>query len=456
MYKFNPKIFLWSSPLYCIDPERSFYHSIFLKESPKIFRLFFALVFLIRSLFTGLKQIAKNKIIGCKYISAREPKYVIYLPSAFLDISNKNCNYFPSAPKSCSYLVTDHPNTIPRNFISLMISLFGEITPVFRRINSSGSRLIRLSSWLIYLSYFLSLEVLSNYILACSVDSLCNSQSDIKHICLHEMHPYSRVVYGVSSSHDSFSIAIQHAFIHRTRLLFDIKSLPFRPYLPDLFFIWSTETLNQMISFGWSNDKFRFCASERYSESLLINENESIDNRFLSSNNKNSKIKSNMVLFIPSLLRADFYLCIQSAFFLRTQFPDLKLVIKFHPSFKLSVQDLFLILKLLRLKIKLEKDSIQSLSLLKPLTFAYSSTAIYESAFYGCSSFLIPTFSIFNKSELVLKDKLYSIVKDFLSSKILNHINDDLYISPERAYSFFGLNRTKMFSILDNDNETSS
>ena len=57
MKKFEANIFLWSSPLLCIDPERSSYDYSFLSSNLKKRKLLTAASFLIKSTIRGLKKI---------------------------------------------------------------------------------------------------------------------------------------------------------------------------------------------------------------------------------------------------------------------------------------------------------------------------------------------------------------------------------------------------------------
>ena len=79
----------------------------------------------------------------------------------------------------------------------------------------------------------------------------------------------------------------------------------------------------------------------------------------------------------------------------------------------------------------------------------YSSTAIFEAALYKCPSFFIPTSLKYNGNELILKKNLLTIAKQYKKGKILEQIKNPLYISAERSYSFFGLERNNFFSTID-------
>ena len=57
MKRINPKVYLWASPLFCIDPERSHYHYQFIKNDNKRNYIFSAFKFFLRSSLSGLKKV---------------------------------------------------------------------------------------------------------------------------------------------------------------------------------------------------------------------------------------------------------------------------------------------------------------------------------------------------------------------------------------------------------------
>ena len=99
--------------------------------------------------------------------------------------------------------------------------------------------------------------------------------------------------------------------------------------------------------------------------------------------------------------------------------------------------------------IKFTNENLIELFKKNPLTFSYSSTAIFEAALYKCPSFYIPTSLKYDGNEFVLKNPLLTIAKQYKKGKILEQIKNPLYISSERSDSFFGLERSNFFSIID-------
>ena len=127
----------------------------------------------------------------------------------------------------------------------------------------------------------------------------------------------------------------------------------------------------------------------------------------------------------------------------------MKIIIKIHPSFNLSIIDRIITLYLSLRSIKVTDSNLNELFKKKPLTFTYSSTAIFEAALYKCPSFYIPTSLKYDGNEFVLKNPLLTIAKQYKKGKILEQIKNPLYISAERSYSFFGLERNNFFSTID-------
>ena len=91
--------------------------------------------------------------------------------------------------------------------------------------------------------------------------------------------------------------------------------------------------------------------------------------------------------------------------------------------------------------------SLNDLFKSKPLTFTYSSTAVFEAALYKCPSFFIPTSLKYNGGELILKNIFQNIVEQYKKGIILEQSTNPLYISADRSNSFFGLERDNFFSI---------
>ena len=168
MKKINPKIFLWASPLFCIDPERSNYHYLFIKNEKNRNYIFSAFKFFFRSTLSGLRKILNNKIDSIKFINKKDSKFVIYSPKTFIDLNDNKCSYFPNAPDNISFIV-DEKVKIKRNILFLFFQLFKKITPFYLEFirDENFSKKITLS--LIYLSYFFSLEVISHYYLAINI-----------------------------------------------------------------------------------------------------------------------------------------------------------------------------------------------------------------------------------------------------------------------------------------------
>ena len=106
MKRINPKVYLWASPLFCIDPERSHYHYQFIKNDNKRNYIFSAFKFFLRSSLSGLKKIFNKKIDGTRFIDKEDSNFVIYSPKVFLDLINNKCSYFPNAPKNISYFIS--------------------------------------------------------------------------------------------------------------------------------------------------------------------------------------------------------------------------------------------------------------------------------------------------------------------------------------------------------------
>ena len=116
------------------------------------------------------------------------------------------------------------------------------------------------------------------------------------------MHSYSRIVYGVTSITKSKSITLQHAFIHPTRLLFDLRNIKVKPYLPEIIFVWSEESKKVLIEFGWPESKIQFCSAERFLKYKKpdINSNSKVSTLLLSDMDK---LSSKKVYFYPITIK---------------------------------------------------------------------------------------------------------------------------------------------------------
>ena len=84
------------------------------------------------------------------------------------------------------------------------------------------------------------------------------------------MHPYSRIVYGVTEACNAKSITLQHAFIHKTRLLFNLREKSLQKFLPSNFYVWCNEAQDHLLQFGWPKIRIKFCATERFSYILIL------------------------------------------------------------------------------------------------------------------------------------------------------------------------------------------
>ena len=124
-------------------------------------------------------------------------------------------------------------------------------------------------------------------------------------------------------------------------------------------------------------------------------------------------------------------------------------MIKIHPSYKLSFIESLITLYLSLKSIKYTKSNLNDLFKKRPLTFTYSSTAIFEAALNKCPSYFIPTSLKYNGNELVLRNILLKIADQYKKGKILEQSSNPLYISAERSNSFFGLDRNNFFTIID-------
>lgn len=449
MNHLKASIFIWASPLFCKDPEKSSYEYCLLNPLFKKRKIIYSFIFFARSLYYGLKKVKKRKISRCKFLDIDFRKNIVYLPSSFINTQDKFCSYLPSAPDDISYLIIDNESKLSRNFLKICFELFLYILPEFVRFNKKNNYLDRFVNWILLFSYFLSLDALTHYYLAIYIYDLSISHPKANHICLHEMHPYSRIVYGVTSITKSNSIALQHAFIHQTRLMFDLRNIKIKPYLPRTIFVWSEESRNALYKFGWPLAKIKFCSSQRFLKHKKLDMNEYFKNSSLCLEDLNKITNEKFFLFIPSLLKEDFKLSIISALLLRSVYKDTKIMIKIHPSYKLSSIERLITLYLSFKCIKYTKLKLDELFKKRPLTFTYSSTAIFEAALHQCPSFFIPTGSKYNGNELVLKNILLNIAENYQKGKILEQSANPLYISAERSNSFFGLEKSNFFTFID-------
>ena len=337
MFKINPKIYLYASPVCFIDPERSMYHNSFLNKNQKKIKLIYALFFWGKSILIGFKKLLNRKIEGIEFINKPNSKFVIYCPDSFLNKNDYKCFYFPSAPLNTSYFIVNKNKSLPNNILSLSIKLFKEIKPYFVKTIDKTNKYEKLILWLIFLSYFFSFEVVNHYYIACGVSDLCKNRPKIKHICLHEMHPYSRIVYGVTSLNDSTSITLQHAFIHFSRLQFQLKDNLLAPYLPNYFYVWSDESRKTLINFGWPGSLIKICSTERYLFLRSLKKeikNKKLLNKAIISDRVNKDFN---IIFIPSLLNTDVNLSIKASKIIRESYPKLKIYIKLHPNTKVNI-----------------------------------------------------------------------------------------------------------------------
>ncbi|MBO6971806.1 MAG: hypothetical protein JJ840_07545 [Prochlorococcus marinus CUG1431] len=449
MKQLNPDIFLWASPLFCKDPEKSSYEYSLLNPLIQKRKIIYSFIFFTRSFYSGLKKISKRKIFKCNFFNSGPRKNIVYLPGSFINNKEKNCPYFPSATNETSFLIIDNESKLSRNFLKICFKLFLFILPEFIRFNKKNNILDRFVNWILLLSYFVSLDALTHYYFALYIYDLSISYPKANHICLHEMHSYSRIVYGVTSITRSNSTTLQHAFIHPTRLMFDLRNIKIKPYLPVTIFVWSEESRNVLFKFGWPAAKIKFCATERFLRYKELSMNSDLKESSLFLNYLKNPEKEEIFLFIPSLLKDDFKLCIISALILRSIYKDIKIMIKIHPSYKLSFIESLITLYLSLKSIKYTKSNLNDLFKKRPLTFTYSSTAIFEAALNKCPSYFIPTSLKYNGNELVLRNILLKIADQYKKGKILEQSSNPLYISAERSNSFFGLDRNNFFTIID-------
>ena len=449
MKHLKASIFIWASPLFCKDPEKSSYEYCLLNPLIKKRKIIYSFIFFASSFYSGLKKIRKRKIFKCNFLNSEPRRNIVYLPESFINVEEKKCPYFPSATKETSFLIIDNESKLSRNFLKICFKLFLFILPEFIRLNKKNNYLDRFVNWILLLSYFVSLDALTHYYLALYIYDLSSSYPKANHICLHEMHSYSRIVYGVTSITKSKSITLQHAFIHPTRLMFDLRNIKIRPYLPVNIFVWSEESRNVLLKFGWPAAKIKFCSTERFLENKKISMNSDLKVSSSLLNHLNEATNDKIVLFIPSLLKDDFRLCVVSALILRSIYKDINIMIKLHPSYKLSILESLFTLYLSFKSIKFTNSNLIELFKKRPLTFTYSSTAIFEAALNQCPSFIIPTCFKYNGNELVLKHILLNIAEQYKKGKMLEQSANPLYISAERSNSFFGLERNNFFTIID-------
>ncbi len=445
MKRINPKVYLWASPLFCIDPERSHYHYQFIKNDNKRNYIFSAFKFFLRSSLSGLKKIFNKKIDGTRFIDKEDSNFVIYSPKVFLDLINNKCSYFPNAPKNISYFIVDEKVCIKKNTFRIFFKLFMQISPFFWDFIRDENVSKKITLTFIYLSYFFSLEVISHYYLAINISKICILKNKLKHICLHEMHPYSRIVYGVTEAYKVKSLTLQHAYIHKTRLLLNLREKTVQKFLPSIFYVWGKESKNHLLHFGWPKDKIKLCASERffYSSYKKNYSNEEKTNKNL--NLKDNKIFS--ILFVPSLLNLDYQLAIQSSSLIRKLYPNIDIYIKLHPSHKINIFGQILICIFSFKSIKISKNISYDLKN-KPLIFSYSSTAAYEAPFNDCQSFFIPVMQT-ETYESINKNEIISIVKKFVNGELVSEYSNPLYISLKRSINFFGKKNESFFKLIN-------
>lgn len=447
MKKFEAKIFIWASPVFCNDPERSLYDYSLLNSKVNYRKLLYAFIFFSKSIFTGLKKIKKGQIQTCEFIYNSPINTIVYSPNSFINRKEFSCKYFPSLGKNSSFLIIDAEKKLQTKYLQVLVELWKYISPEFCKFNKNNKFLKRIINWFLFCSYFISLDILSHYLLAIKVYELSKKYSKSKHICLHEMHSYSRIIYGILNISKVKSITIQHALIHQTRLLFDLRRVLFEPYLPDTIFIWSEESMKILRYFGWPISRIKFASTERFLD--LSNLDKSIKDPKLLSSQSNTKLNYGSVLFLPSLLKDDFILSINAALIIRSFDKNLRIIIKLHPSFKLYLFETAIVFFLKKKSIYFAKEDIRELFKNKPLTFTYSSTAIYEAALYKCSSYFLPTKKRFDGNEKLLKKELIDIVKSYKKKNKLEEITNPLYISKELSNSFFGFERDTFLSIIN-------
>ena len=84
----------------------------------------------------------------------------------------------------------------------------------------------------------------------------------------------------------------------------------------------------------------------------------------------------------------------------------------------------------------------------RPLTFTYSSSALYEATFKDWPSFFIPVMET-ETYDIINKNALLSIVDKFVNNELLSDYSNPLNVSYERAIEFFGLNNENFFKLID-------
>ena len=119
--KIKSSIFIWASPLFCKDPEKSSYEYSLLNSKFQKRKIFYSIIFFSRSFCSGLKKIIKGKIYGCKVLNNSPEnnnlkKNIIYSPSSFVNLEDKKCKYFPSAKEDTEFITIDNEIELSKDF----------------------------------------------------------------------------------------------------------------------------------------------------------------------------------------------------------------------------------------------------------------------------------------------------------------------------------------------------
>ena len=68
MKKLKASIFLWASPLFCQDPEKSSYEYSLLNSKFQKRKIFYSIIYFARSFCSGIKKLLKGKIYKCEIL----------------------------------------------------------------------------------------------------------------------------------------------------------------------------------------------------------------------------------------------------------------------------------------------------------------------------------------------------------------------------------------------------
>ena len=132
-----------------------------------------------------------------------------------------------------------------------------------------------------WLSWILGLQWLHNYYLQKSLSEIVEKYGIKKIGCIHEMHSYSRMVWGVASKYNIKGYTVQHAAISRGKKWYFVfrGEIQSGVALPDVFYVFE-KRMSGLLEPYYKNTRFALGCSYRYSRWINVRPEPANDNGY--------------------------------------------------------------------------------------------------------------------------------------------------------------------------------